>query len=230
MTTGLFRLLARARRAPAFHPDGIAFRATVDVAADDAGPALPTGTHAALIRFSRGLGWRRGLPDVHGVAVRLPDLHGVGRHQDLLLSSVASPGVGRMVPWPSSSLSARSFSTVAPYRAPGGPVLVGARFTDGSAGFDLSGVEDVVWSGRCRLELLLARRTGPWRQVASVTVHADRLTDDEARALGFDPWNTADGFVPVGLVNRVRRPAYEASRAGRPGTAPSRPTGPSPTS
>lgn len=215
-TTAAFRLAARLRRARAFHPVGAAFRATVDVHDPRAEPALRPGPHPAVVRFSRGIGWRRGLPDIQGVALRLLDADGPGRHQDLLLASVASAGVGRVLPWLATTLSGPFFATVAPYQAPAGRTVVGARFTSGDR-FTLAGVEDAVWSGRCRLALLAAAGLGPWQEVATVAVHADRLTDDEERDLGFDPWNTADGFTPVGWLNRLRRPAYPASREGRRG-------------
>src|SRR4029450_7999147 len=44
-------------------------------------------THQALLRFSRGAGLPEPLPDALGVAIKLPDAHGPGVDQDLLLTS-----------------------------------------------------------------------------------------------------------------------------------------------
>ena len=76
-----FAALARRRRARALHPQGTVRRAALTVVA---GP-LPIGEHPAIVRLSRGLGLPTALPDVTGLAIRLP-----GLDQDLLLS-----GLGR---------------------------------------------------------------------------------------------------------------------------------------
>jgi hypothetical protein len=35
-------------------------------------------------------------------------------------------------------------------------------------------------------------------------------------ALRFNPWITGEGIVPVGRLNRLRRPSYASSQQGRP--------------
>jgi hypothetical protein len=210
-----FRSTARFRRARAFHPVGLAFRATVQVhASGPAEPALAPGSHPAVVRFSRGIGWSHALPDIHGVAIRLVDAHGPGRHQDLLLSSVLSSRLGRFVPFVSATVSGPFYSTAAPYAGPEGRTLIGARF-DGSPIRSLAALEDVVWSGDCTLGLSVATGLKGWSPVGSLRVHADRLDPDDEAALDLDPWNTAERFQPTGWVNRLRRPAYAASRQGR---------------
>ena len=77
----VFELIARRRRARALHPEGTVRAATLTV---HAGP-LPAGEHPAIVRLSRGLGLPDALPEVVGLAIRLP-----GLDQDLLLS-----GLGR---------------------------------------------------------------------------------------------------------------------------------------
>lgn len=226
LTSALFRWGGRLRRARAFHPHGVAFRATVEVDGEGLPPALSPGSHPAVVRFSRGIGLRRRLPDIHGVALRIPDAHGPGQHQDLLLATVASPGLGRFLPWLTGDLTGGFYSVVAPYATPAGRRLVGLR-VQAPGRYELPTAEDMVWTGRCRLELCTTHRLEAWTPVATVALHADRLSPEDEGELGFDPWNTAEGFQPVGWVNRLRRPAYAASRAGRPGggdgRAPSQP-------
>ncbi|MBW3577620.1 MAG: hypothetical protein KY462_07780 [Actinobacteria bacterium] len=43
----------------------------------------------------------------------------------------------------------------------------------------------------------------------------DRLPQDVADDLRFDPWHTGQALRPVGVLNRLRRPAYRASQSGR---------------
>src|SRR5207248_10922928 len=44
-------------------------------------------TRPVLVRFSRGAGLPDVLPDVPGIAIRIPDADGAGHPQDLLLST-----------------------------------------------------------------------------------------------------------------------------------------------
>lgn len=223
VTSTVFRWAGRIRRARAFHPVGSAYRATVEVDGEGLVPALTPGSHPAVVRFSRGLGLRRRLPDIHGVAVRVLDAHGPDRHQDLLLSTVVSPGLGRVVPMVRADLTGGFYSSVAPYATPTGRRLVGLRI-EAPDRYELAAAEDMVWTGRCRLQVCTAVGFKAWEPVATVAVHADRLDEADERALGFDPWNTAEAFQPAGWVNRLRRPAYAASRAGRPGGSDGPPT------
>lgn len=217
VTAGVFRAAARLRGARAFHPVGVAYPAAVEIEEDLAAPALRPGTLVAVVRFSRGAGLPRPLPDIHGVGLRVLDAHGPGRHQDVLVTSVVSPGVGRYVLRPGWTVSGPTYSSIAPYRGPSGDLLLGARVPPGER-YDLNRLHDVVEAGRCRLELMAAHPFGPWRSIGTVTVHHDRLSEEDEEALQLDPWNTAEGFTPVGWVNRLRRPAYAASQEGRRST------------
>src|SRR4051812_7231755 len=84
-----FAALARLRGAKSLHPKGLVYAATLRIAGDDVAPAAAPllrepGEHAAVVRFSRSLGLPDALPDLFGIAVRLPDALGPGRHQDFL--------------------------------------------------------------------------------------------------------------------------------------------------
>jgi hypothetical protein len=57
--------------------------------------------------------------------------------------------------------------------------------------------------------LVIPRQDVTTAEARSVATHIDQLT--------FDPWNTTDGFRPLGNMNRARRAAYEASSAHRRG-------------
>jgi hypothetical protein len=150
------------------------------------------------VRLSRGLGLRPPLPDVFGLALRLPDVYGQERHQDFLLASSGESAVRRRLLRPTLGPRTGTYSSLLPYDVGGRRLLVGARpAPDSTDGFDL----------------LLASPTGPWREAARLTL-GRRLDDSVARALRFDPWNSGGGLVPAGLVNRVRGAAYRGSQAG----------------
>jgi hypothetical protein len=58
----------------------------------------------------------------------------------------------------------------------------------------------------------------PWagpRTVGLLTIGRP-LDPAAAEALRFNPWTTGEGIVPVGRLNRLRRPSYASSQQGRP--------------
>lgn len=198
-------LLAAARRARAFHPVGTARHATVVIDDRPDHPLAPlAGRHAAVARTSRGAGLPALLPDVHGLAIRLlaPGAVGVGRGVlDLLLSSAGDGRVLRHVLRPGWNPRRPTYSSLAPYAdVRGRRFVVGARFGPGP--------DDVL--------LLVARPGEPWCAVGSVALGAP-LDAADGEALAFDPSTCPPPIAPVGLVNDLRRPAYRASQARRPG-------------
>lgn len=185
------------------------------------GPAVgpPTGSpfldepgeHRAIVRFSKGAGLPDPLPDVLGIAVRVLDVDGPGRHRDLLFASSARPPILRHLLLPGRSLGSRLCSAVLPYAAPSGTVLLGAAAEDGPSVDALAG-----GASPPPVRLLVATSTGPWR-VFAVVLPEHPLSDAEQTDLAFDPWNAGPDLLPTGLLNRLRHPAYAGSRAARPG-------------
>jgi hypothetical protein len=151
-----------------------------------------------LVRLSRGLGLRPPLPDVFGLALRLPDVYGPRRHQDFLLASSGEGAFGRRLLRPTFGARTGMYSSLLPYNVGRRRLLVGARPAPESA--------DVF-------DLLVAPPSGRWRLAARLTL-GSRLEDAVARELRFDPWNSGGGLIPAGVVNRLRGPAYRGSRRG----------------
>lgn len=211
--TGIaFRLASDLRGARIFHPKGVAFEArwtAVDPVLPEESPLNDSRGHAAIVRLSRGIGLPPALPDILGVAIKVLDVHGEGRDQDLLLASVGPGPVGRRVLTPAVDFRATTFSSLLPYaveqagrapvvaevHGPGVSTLVALRHADASA-----------------LEVQLYLGSGG--HFARVAL-GSRLDDEVAREIRFDPWHTGDALRPTGLVNRLRRPAYVASQEGR---------------
>jgi hypothetical protein len=92
------------------------------------------GEDDVLVRLSRAIGLPSALPDIHGLAVRVPVEGGVG---DLLFASTGWGKLSRYVLTAARSPQARPMTTLLPYRGPSGPVLLGAR-ANGAESFELS--------------------------------------------------------------------------------------------
>lgn len=218
-----FVALSALRRARVFHPDGVAFEATFQplpgAAAEGPGaPLLATAEpRAALVRASRGVGLPRALPDVLGLAIRVPDAGGPGADQDLLLVTSGGPPLARHLPLPSPSFFSLPYSSLLAVRA-GGRVRIAGALPEPPAGGDRDGIDGLVRAaglGQASFRIGLAPLLGSLCPVARLTLGA-RLPERAERALRFDPWSAGGGIVPVGPLMGVRLPAYRGSRRGWP--------------
>src|SRR5688572_19888786 len=119
---GVLAALAAARRGKAVHPHGVVYSGRLRITGDPAAPrgvALLTkpGEHEAIVRFSRSVGVPRPIPDLLGMSIRVPDVHGPGRHQDFLLVSSADLPLAHHVFLPATDVQQRPYSSSLPYRA-----------------------------------------------------------------------------------------------------------------
>jgi hypothetical protein len=179
------------------HPEGevMAARLVRTGSAEPSGvPWLDSaGDDDVLLRFSRAIGLPHALPDIHGIAVRVP---ANDRFGDLLLASTGLGRVTRFVLTASHDVGQRPLTTLLPYRGPHGPILIGARAVD-AAGLTY--------------ELLWSRGFGPWVQFAALTV--SEVTGEDP-TISFDPVrNPLPGLEFYPWVRRLREPAYDAARA-----------------
>ena len=211
--------VAGARRGKAVHPDGVVHEATLVVSGSDAAPhgarlfAEP-GEHLAIVRFSRSIGLPRPLPDLLGLSIRLPDVYGAGRHQDLLLVSSADLPIVHHVFLPSGDVQARPYTSSLPYRAGGATFLVGALphpespRPEGRDEFDRL---DKAAALGLRLRIAVSPVMGRFRPVAELRVGArlPRSVD----ALRFHPGNSGGGMNPIGVLNAMRDLSYPLSQA-----------------
>jgi hypothetical protein len=182
-------------------------------------------THQALIRFSRGAGLPEPLPDALGVAIKLPDAHGPGVDQDLLLTSSIDRPLLRRLLFPARSFVRGAFSTALPYDFGNERVVlllvpgrVGIRRSAGETshrpvGGALAELRAVA-ANSLELELRTAKSFGHSQPLATVTV-GPPLSADQTEALRFNPWTTGPGIHPSGWLNLLRDAAYQASQRGR---------------
>jgi hypothetical protein len=208
-----YRTLSRLRRKRGFHPFGVGFSARLTPRGEGFGaPALEREAEVQ-VRLSRSLGLPEWLPEPYGLALRIPDAYGEGEHQDfLLVTSAAAPG-GRHTLLPARGFCDLPYSTILPYRVRGETVLVGARGLAPRPGPKLGDLRE-RGAGGLEFELAIAGLTGGWRPVARLSL-GERLPPEHTERLHFDPTNTGGGLELVGLLNKLRGPAYGASQEGR---------------
>lgn len=152
------------------------------------------GQDEVLVRLSRAIGLPGGLPDIHGLAVRIP-VEG-GGHGDLLFASTGWGRLSRFVLTASRSPQGRPMTTLLPYDAPSGPLLLGAR-ADGAETFELS----------------CAPAGGDWRPFADLRFSRTQAGDGP---IDFDPvLNRIPGLEQYPSVAALREPSYREARSSR---------------
>ena len=222
----LFGSLSAVRRKRVFHPDGVAYRGTLTfLPTEMLDPLIAFAggvTSDAIVRFSRGVGLPQNLPDVLGVAVKLPGLGGPGRDVDFLMVTSGEGAIMQNVLLPAWGYFRNDYSTVLPYRSPDGTehVLLGARpdaDLAGRADQTFQDVADAVAAAHVRFDVTTARVGAKWKKTGSLVVNA-KLDQETAASLRFTPWNAHPRLVPAGPFNTWRKSAYEKSQAARPST------------
>jgi hypothetical protein len=209
----LFRGLSRLRGKRIFHPFGVGFEARLTPLGEDSGAAVFDRAGEAHVRLSRSIGLPEVLPDPCGLAFRVPDAYGSGRHQDLLLvSSAAAPG-GRHTLLPSRGFADRPYSSVLPYRLRGETVMLGARALAAAPGPQLGDLREREVGG-LEFELLVAGLRDEWQPLARLSL-GQRLPGEQTERLDLDPTNCGGGLELATFLNRLRGPAYGGSQAGR---------------
>ncbi|WP_209718468.1 hypothetical protein [Marmoricola sp. OAE513] len=147
------------------------------------------GEDEAVVRLSGGVGLPQGWPDIHGLA--LATGNGAAR-ADVLLAGTGTGTVTRHVLLPTRRASAHTLTTLLPYRAPTGPLYLGAE----PQGEDFT----LTW----------ARSNGPWHAFARLEV-GDVLTSGDT--ITFDPvLHVPQGLAQYGWVRSLREPAYAVAR------------------
>lgn len=196
---GATRLVAAVRpAAKPLHPRGdvVRGRLTRTGAGDPTGSPWIDGAGAdeVLVRRSRAVGLPQPLPDIHGLALRVPLED--GSHGDLLLAMTGLGRVTRHLLTAGRTPGSRPLTTLLPYRTPTGPLLVGA-----------------IATGDRSYELLTARPGGAWRAFAGLELAAATGPDE---AVSFDPVrNTLPGLEVYPWVRLLREPSYATARHSR---------------
>jgi hypothetical protein len=215
----VFGGLSTLRGRRSLHPDGASYHATVRIEGGGGVPLLAQpASHRALVRFSRGVGLPPALPDVLGLAVRLCDVHGEDRHQDLLMATSARPTVLYHLLLPGvRGPFGQPYSTILPYRVGAGIRIFGAlplRPPARDGGHDLEVFAAAAARGEARFVLAHAAPFRGWRRIGTIEIGAP-LDPEVGERLRFNPWHTGGGIRPVGPFQGLRDPAYSASQRAR---------------
>lgn len=180
------------------HAKGEAYTGQLTLLAhvDALGVPLAAGprNRPVLVRFSRGAGLPDKLPDVLGIAIRIPDADGEGRPQDLMLSTGSGAPIARRLLVPRRDYRAASYTSLISYDVGGRDLLVGALPTDD--GFALA----------------TAAGNGAWTAFGRLRI-GERLPDEQGRNLEFSITNDAGGFRIGGRWRLARAGAYDAARS-----------------
>ncbi|WP_159802649.1 hypothetical protein [Arthrobacter zhaoguopingii] len=213
---GVFRVLKVLRPSRPIHPRGVRLTGylAVDGGASSGIPWLDTaGSTPVEARLSRSVGLPGPLPDIIGLAVRIPS----GDAQaDVLLASTGSSPVGRFVLVPRLNIARSPLTTMMPYRGARGPVLLAARSTgpSGRLPATLTAFRRRLAGRPWSMELSYARPLGPWIPFGTLTltVNPDQGQED----LRFDPVRnplpTASAYE---WAAALRRGSYAVARSPR---------------
>jgi hypothetical protein len=195
--------LARWRRGKPMHPHGAVFTGVLERGTGGPPFGVPWLDEPArddvVVRLSRDFGAPAPLPDVLGLAVRIPD-----GPVDLLLVTTPTGPLVRLLPLPRRQ-PASAYTSIMGYRSDAGTLRLAAFPDDG---------------GPRRFALAAARGQGPWRPFGRLALTAvSEPLDPDVR---FDAVrNPPHGLVPDGPMARFRAPAYAAARRGRGAPPPS---------
>jgi len=194
-------LAGRLRRLGTLSPTGVAWL-------DD--PSGDPNGEEVLVRRSRAVGLPGPVPDVHGLAIRVPLPGQVPPYGDVLLASNGFGLLTRFILVPTRRPGGRPLTTLLPYRSPAGPLLLGAR-------------ERVPDSGSVSAAFELAYAVGsrPFEVFAELTLSPMAADpgdpgDPTDPTVSFDAVeNRIPGLEQYDWVTRLREPAYALARRSR---------------
>ncbi|MFJ8668884.1 hypothetical protein [Streptomyces sp. NPDC093600] len=240
------RALARRRRRPALHPDGLLFSGVLEILPSEEEPWSVgwldrAGRYDVTLRWSRAAGVPVALPDGLGLALKVVDAAGPGRPLDLLLTSSGGGPLTRHLPVPRTDALGGPYSTLSGYRFPDRDRVV-AAFPD-EPGRRLparpAAIAEALRRHPVRFRLCAAGRGEPWRQFATLTVNGtppamdmDAGTDTERDThvrVAYDPYTARlPDLPPTDRLRALREAAYAGSRQGRGAPTPPRRLRPAP--
>jgi hypothetical protein len=206
--------LARLRRGKPMHPRGAVFDGVLERTGSGPGWGAPwlddAGRDEVLVRFSRGAGVPSVLPDLLGLAVRVPH---PGGPIDLLLTSTGSGPLLRWVPLPRRD-AAGTYTSIMGYRSDAGTLRIAAFPQVEAAPSEPATFAQVVRDRGLAFTLAVARGAQRWRPFGRLILTAPREPlDPDVR---FDAVrHPPPGLAADGPMARFRAPAYARAREQR---------------
>lgn len=217
LVTTPFRWAAALRGRRVFHPDGVLAGGWIERWAPPE-QGLPITSCEVVGRVSKGLGTPGALPDIVGLAWKMPASSYPPTGWDVLLASTGAGLLTRVGLRPVTSWSGVTLSSLMPLRYRQSYWWIRARLITEIAdgGVSLDSVRTQVDDGGLMFAVEQARGTGSFEMLGQLTLNR-LLTGDEARDLVFDPTihSPADAGLAPAWLTELRRGAYGRSRQGR---------------
>ncbi|WP_163701152.1 phosphodiesterase [Mycolicibacterium agri] len=205
------RLGSAVRGRRVFHPVGVLAEGTLERVAP-LGEGLPLESGDVIGRVSKGVGLPGAVPDVAGVAWRMPQPSAPTPWDVLLASTVR----GRLLLAPAASWSGTTFSSLMPLRYKDGVWWLQARLSTpiDSPGLALEAIRSRIASTGVDFDIEQAAGTGGFLPLARLTLHTLATNSGD---ISFDPTvhSHPDVELMPGWLTGFRRAAYRRSRQGR---------------
>lgn len=197
-----------------FHPSGVLVAGGLERIAP-AGEGLPVLSGPVTGRISKGVGLSGAVPDIAGLAWKMPPHRPGDPPWDVLLASTGG-GLSRILLRPATSWTGATFSSLMPLGFGGGVWWIRARLTTqlGVGGLSLDTISDQLARGTLDFEIEQAAGAGTFGPLARLSLREVLPPDLD---IAFDP--TVNSAPDVHLLPRwltgFRRAAYRRSREGR---------------
>jgi hypothetical protein len=209
---------AAIRGARLFHPNGVLARGTLKRVAP-LGVGLPIADCDVVARVSKGVGMPGAVPDVLGLAIRMPPHPGDHSPWDVLLASAAgSNALARTFPAPARSLGNALLSSLQPLHHDSGSWWLRARVAPQTpqASMALDSFEKQIRQTGLIFDLEQAKGTGTFEPLAQLIL-TEPVDETDYPNIGFDPvLNTTRDVDPEpNWLSGTRKLAYRYSRKGR---------------
>jgi hypothetical protein len=200
-----------------FHPGGVLAAGRIERLAPQ-GQGLPVTSCEVVARVSKGVGTPGGLPDIAGLAWKMPPDIFPPAGWDVLLASTGSGLLTRIGLRPVTSWSGLSLSSLMPLRYRQQAWWIRARLITAirDDGLSLHTIRDNLSDGGILFVVEQACGTGDFGLLAQLTLDRELpagVGDDDV----FDPTihSPQDVRLAPGWLTRLRRSAYGHSRDGR---------------
>jgi hypothetical protein len=199
-----------------FHPLGVLAEGHLERVAAP-GDGLPLETAEVLGRVSKAVGIPGGLPDLIGLAWRMPPSAGAPTPWDVLMVSAGSGLLTRCILRPALSWTGTTLSTLMPLQRQDGWWWLKAELTtDLEPGLSLETITEAIRGDGLVFDVRQAHGNGPFNPLAVLRLTGVIPTDEDLD-VSFDPTRNTGPGVALGpeWLTALRERAYQLSRRGR---------------
>lgn len=207
---------AAVRHRRVFHPLGVLASGNIERTTPSR-RGLPIDSSEVIGRVSKAIGTPGNLPDLIGLAWRMPTHALAATPWDVLMASTGSGMLARFGLQPTRSWTSTTLSTLMPLRYDDGWWWLKAELqTEMSDGLSLDTLARQIENGDVVFDIQQALGTGPFEPLARLTLSA-RIPTDQDHDVSFDPTRNSGPGVELGpqWLTVLRERAYLRSREGR---------------